>query len=79
MLIPTKHSHPDATVLAASTRLLKALRSKRVLPYDELKSKLPDRDGSAEYLFTPSISLLFLLGLVEYRPSVDAFEYTGTQ
>lgn len=77
MLIPNKHAHPDETVLAAATRLLASLRQKRVMLHDELKQKLPDRSGSAEYLFVPAVSLLYLLGLAEYRPNVDAFEYTG--
>lgn len=77
MLTPNKHSHPDDTVLAAATKLLGALRKNRVISYDELKNKLPDRNGSADYLFTPAVSLLYLLGLVEYRSSVDAFEYLG--
>ncbi|WP_420869339.1 ABC-three component system middle component 8 [Corynebacterium hesseae] len=77
MLIPSKHSHPDDTVLAAATQLLPVLRSRRILRYGELRHYLPTRDGS-DYLFTPAIDLLYLLGLVEYRPSTDAFEYVGS-
>lgn len=77
MLIPSKHYHPDDTVLAAATRILPVLRKRRVLQYDELRSHLLTRDGS-DYLFTPAVDLLYLLGLVEYRPSTDAFEYVGS-
>ncbi|AQA20597.1 hypothetical protein BTZ20_5108 [Rhodococcus sp. MTM3W5.2] len=28
-----------------------------------------------DYLFTPAVSLLYLLGLVEYLPKADAFEW----
>lgn len=78
MLRPGKHSHPDQTTLAAATVLLKQLRRKRVVPYDELKAIL-DRStrGGAEYLFTPAVSLLHLLDLLEYRPAADSFEYRG--
>ena len=77
MLLPNKHSHPDETVLAAATLLLKALRRKRAIQYDELKAVLDRNSGSADYLFTPAISLLFLLGLVNYKNNVDTFEYAG--
>ncbi|GAA1754077.1 ABC-three component system middle component 8 [Aeromicrobium alkaliterrae] len=77
MLLPSKHSHPDATVLAAATVALVALKKKRVLPYDELKGAVEKKTRSADYLFSPALSLLYILGLVEYRPAVDAFEYLG--
>lgn len=77
MLRPSKHSHPDATVIAAATAALGALHKKRAVPFDELKAEIEKKTKSAEYLFSPAVSLLFLLGLVEYRPTVDAFEYVG--
>lgn len=77
MLLPNKHSHPDETVLAAATLLLKTLRRKRAVQYDELKVVLNRKSESADYLFTPAISLLFLLDLVRYKKTVDTFEYSG--
>jgi hypothetical protein len=77
MLLPNKHSHPDETVLAAATLLLKTLRRKRAVPYDELKAVLNRNSSSADYLFTPAISLLYLLDLVNYKDTVDTFEYSG--
>lgn len=77
MLSPNKHSHPDETVLAAATILLSDLRRNRVASYDELKASLRRSSGHAEFLFTPALSFLFLLGLVEYRPTTDSFEYVG--
>lgn len=79
MLRPSKHSHPDATVVAAAVAALNALRRKRVLSFDELKDAVEQKTRSTEYLFSPAVSLLFVLGLVEYRPTVDAFEYVGGQ
>lgn len=29
-------------------------------------------------LFLPALNLLFLLGLIEYRPKTDAVEYVGS-
>jgi len=77
MLRPNKHSHPDQTVLAAATVLLRELRRYRAVKYGDLKKTLDDRVRGSDYLFTPALSLLHLLGLVEYRPTVDTFEYMG--
>ena len=77
MLRPNKHSHPDQTVLAAATALLRELRRYRVVEYDNLKRSLDKRTRGSDYLFTPALSLLHLLGLVEYRSTVDSFEYIG--
>lgn len=77
MLLPNKHSHPDETVLAAATLLLKTLRRKRAIKFDELKAVLNRNPESADYLFTPAISLLYLLDLVDYKETVDTFEYSG--
>lgn len=77
MLLPHKHSHPDQTVLAAATAVLRPLRRTRVMTYDELKESAKGRVQDIDYLFTPALSLLYILGLVEYRPTVDTFEYVG--
>lgn len=78
MLLPSKHSHPDRTVFAAATVLLRELRRKRVVNFGDLNETLAASTGSsAEVLFLPAVTLLHLLGLVEYRSSVDAFEYRG--
>lgn len=77
MLQPNKHSHPDQTVLAAATILLRELRRKRAVSYGDLKFALDAKTRGADYLFTPAVSLLHLLELVDYRPTVDSFEYLG--
>ena len=78
MLLPSKHSHPDHTVFAAATILLRALRGKRVVEFDDLTKTLTASTGpSAEFLFLPAVSLLHILGLVEYHATVDSFEYRG--
>jgi hypothetical protein len=77
MLSPNKHSHPDQTVVAAATLLLSSLRNKRVVPFTELKQALDKATTGSDFLFTPAMSLLHLLGLVEYRPGGDLFEYRG--
>lgn len=77
MLLPNKHSHPDSTVLAAATVLLRELGKFQAVTYEELKAALARTTREADYLFSPALSLLYLLGLVEYRSKVDVFEYTG--
>ena len=78
MLRPTKHSHPDRTVIAASVVLLKRLRTRRVETFDSLRTSAFTRTRSSSgRLFAPALNLLFLLGLIEYRPKTDSFEYVG--
>jgi plasmid replication initiation protein len=78
MLRPNKHSHPDRTVVAAATVVLRELRKRRVVGYDDLIASLEKTaTTSADVLFLPAVSLLHLLGLVEYQANVDTFEYRG--
>lgn len=78
MLRPSKHAHPDRTVVAVAVVVLNALRKRRVLSYDDLKSLVDKKSGSAsDVLFAPALSLLFILDLLEYQATVDAFEYRG--
>lgn len=77
MLRPSKHAHPDRTVIATAAVILKQLRAKRAASYDELRAAVEKTSKSADFLYLPALSLLFVLGLVEYRPTVDVFEYRG--
>lgn len=78
MLVPSKHSHPDRTVLAATAILLRELRRKRIVAFDDLiRVLLPTTGSSADVLFLPAVSLLHILGLVDYHAAVDSFEYRG--
>lgn len=77
MLFLSKHSHPDQTVLAAATIILRELRTHRAVQFDALKQAIDKRTTGSDYLLAPALSLLYLMGLVEYRPTSDLFEYTG--
>ena len=77
MLRPTKHSHPDQTVLNVAAVALGALRSKRIASYAALVEIARKRVAGGDVLFLPALSFLYLLGLVEYRPKTDSFEYVG--
>jgi hypothetical protein len=78
MIQPSKHAHPDKTLVAVTATLLKQLKGKRSIQFDELKGHLAKRNPDTVSLFLPAINLLFLLGLVIYRKHNDSFEYTGS-
>lgn len=77
MIRPNKHSHPDKTLIFASTVLLRRLRKKRSQSFDVLRQCLAKQEADAVALFLPAVNLLFMLGLVEYRKKNDSFEYIG--
>ena len=77
MLRPTKHMDPDRSVLALAALLLKRLRKARIEEYSSLRRTAVDKMPDGDTLFPSALSLLYLLGLVEYRSRSDAFEYVG--
>lgn len=79
MLRPTKHSHPDRTVVNVSLLLLTRLKKRRLEGYDALRTYVKKAVDGGGVLFLPALNFLFLLGLIEYRPKTDAIEYVGPQ
>lgn len=79
MLRPTKHSHPDRTVVNVALLLLNRLRKRRLDGYSALRAYAKKAVSGGDVLFLPAINFLFLLGLIEYRPKTDAIEYVGPQ
>lgn len=77
MLRPTKHSHPDSTVINVSLLLLARLKSRRVDEYDVLRKFAKKSVVGGDVLFLPALNFLYLMGLIEYRPKTDAVEYMG--
>jgi hypothetical protein len=77
MLRPTKHSHPDRTVVSVALILLARLRARRLEDYDALRKYARNAVAGGDVLFLPSLSLLYLMGLVDYHPKTDAIEYVG--
>lgn len=75
MIKPSKHDHPDKTVMYTSFIMLKELRKKRVVSYSNLYQLIKSKVTSGEFLFMPSLNFLFLLGLIEYRVKTDSIEY----
>lgn len=76
-LRPTKHSHPDRTVVNVSLLLLARLRSRRLDDYDKLRTFSKKTVSGGDVLFLPALNFLYLLGLIEYHPKTDAIEYVG--
>ncbi|BBH54118.1 ABC-three component system middle component 8 [Fluviispira sanaruensis] len=77
MLRPSKHSHPDYTVINISFLILKHLKKERIEDYEKLKKIIKKKFNGSNNLFLPSLNFLFLLGLIEYRPKSDTVEYLG--
>lgn len=77
MLQPTKHSHPDRTVIFTACLLLKRLKKQRVDKYDTLYGYAKKYVAGGDVLFLPALSFLYLMGLVEYRSKIDSIEYVG--
>lgn len=77
MLRPTKHSHPDRTVINVSLLLLARLKTRRIDDYDALCKFAKKSVIGGEVLFLPALNFLYLMGLIEYRPKTDALEYVG--
>jgi len=77
MLRPTKHSHPDRTVINVALLLLGYLKTRRVEEYEKLRKLAKKSVRGGDVLFLPALNFLFLLGRVNYLPKTDALEYTG--
>ncbi|WP_081666060.1 ABC-three component system middle component 8 [Pseudogulbenkiania ferrooxidans] len=73
----TRHTHPDQTVVAAATVILKRLKKSRIEKYDDLRNFLLSSTRDSGPLFMPALNLLYLLGLIEYAKKTDSFEYIG--
>lgn len=77
MLRPTKHSHPDQTVINVSLLLLARLKARRLADYDSLRKYAKKAVSGGDVLFLPALNFLYLLGLIDYRPKTDSVEYVG--
>ena len=79
MLTPSKHLDLDRSAIRVASEVLAELRRRRVIEYDSVVRLIKRRandDGDA--IVAPALSLLFLLGRIEYHAKTDAFEYLQT-
>lgn len=77
MLRPTKHTHPDRTIVNVALLLLAHLRKRRLDGYSALRNLAKKAVAGGDVLFLPALNFLFILGLIEYHPKTDAIEYVG--
>jgi ABC-3C biological conflict system middle component len=79
ILRPTKHAHPDRTVISLSLLLLARLKTRRLEDYYGLRKFAKRSVKGGDVLFLPALNFLFLIGLIDYRPKTDSVEYLGAQ
>lgn len=75
MLRPTKHSDPSSTILPVASDLLTHLQRYRTESFVEMRAIVKKKRTDSDPLFVPALNLLFGLGLIEYHPKTDSFEY----
>jgi hypothetical protein len=76
MITPQKHLNLDVSVLRVSALVLREVRRRRVIEFPTLRSRIVRLVGSdADLVFLPALSLLFLLGRLEYHSKNDTLEY----
>ena len=76
-LKPTKHSHPDRTVINVSVLILSRLKSRRIESYDDLSLYIKEAVIGGSILLLPALNFLYLMGLIEYHPKNDTLEFVG--
>jgi len=79
MLRPSKHSHPDRTVINVALLLLGRLKKRRLDNYGDLRAFAKKAIIGGDVLYLPALNFLFLMGLIEYHSKTDAVEYLGAQ
>lgn len=73
MIRPTKYLDLRTAVVRLAAIVLEALREEPVLPLGALDARVQQEAGAdARFNFYPALSLLFLLGAVEYDADEDA-------
>jgi hypothetical protein len=77
VLKPSKHSHPDRTVINVALLLLTRLKKRRLEGFDGLREYAKKAVAGGDVLFLPALNFLYLLGLIDYHPKRDTVEYLG--
>lgn len=78
LIRPSKHSHPDKTLVAISLLLFKRLKSRRTESFDSLRLYLKSTKPDCDAFFIPALNFLFLIGVLSYNSKNDAFEFLRT-
>jgi hypothetical protein len=76
MLTPSKHLDLDRSALRVGAVILAELKRRRVVPYGDVVRLVKRRIGDdGDVVVAPALSLLFVLGRIEYHAKNDTFEY----
>lgn len=77
MLKPDKHTNLKLSVINIAGMIIKELKEKEIIPYDELLNSLITQTGeSVKEVFLYANYFLFLIGKIEYLPQIDALRLT---
>ncbi len=77
MLKPSKHNRMNQMMLTVASTLLQRLQQKRAEDFVTLRKLAREHAESNDVLFVPALNFLFALGLIEYLPKQDLFQYRG--
>jgi hypothetical protein len=76
MLRPTKHTNPRLAILYGSGQMLRELRQKRIVSFEDLHAKVLKQLGpDAVPDFPMYAAFLYLIGKVDYSEKTDSFVY----
>jgi hypothetical protein len=76
MLTPTKLLDLDTSVLRVVSIMVKALNPRGVMEFEQLRGVVKRRVGAdGDLSFMPALSLLYVLGRIEYHPQNDTIEF----
>jgi len=65
-------------VVSLSLFLLMRLKARRVEDFDSFRVYAKKVVAGGDVLFLPALNFLYLLGLINYLPKSDSFEYLGS-
>jgi len=78
MLKPDKHTNPKLSIINIAGLIIKELKQKEIVTYDELLTSLINQTNeSAKEVFLHANSFLFLLDRIEYIQNLDSLRLKG--
>jgi hypothetical protein len=76
MITPHKYLDLNLSILNLGGVILNIIKEEGVVKYDELLEKvILVRGDGAKNVFVPTLSLLYILGKIEYKKDIDAIEF----
>lgn len=76
MIKPDRHTNPDYSVINISAFVLRQLKDKYSINYDQLLEKVIKSMGEkARENYPYALNFLYLLGKINYKEATDTFTY----